>query len=172
VIPTFIRQIQRGGPVTVTDPDVTRYFMSIPEAVGLVLQAAALSEGGEVFMLDMGKPVRIAELAERMIRMSGSSVSINFTGLRPGEKLTEELNSPDEVVLPTAHPSVKLVRPVAINAARLARGVDELATYAAEHDEAAAREAIFRLVRTDQGSSIDEGVGAGAVGDPVEVEVG
>jgi hypothetical protein len=67
---------------------------------------------------------------------------------------------------------VKLVRPVAINAARLARGVDELATYAAEHDEAAAREAIFRLVRTDQGSSIDEGVGAGAVGDPVEVEVG
>jgi FlaA1/EpsC-like NDP-sugar epimerase len=121
-------------------------------------------------MLDMGKPVRIAELAERMIRMSGSSVSINFTGLRPGEKLTEELNSPDEVVLPTAHPSVKLVRPVAINAARLARGVDELALYTAEHDEAAAREAIFGLVRTDQGSSMAED--AGVVGEPVEVEVG
>jgi FlaA1/EpsC-like NDP-sugar epimerase len=113
VIPRFEEQIARGGPVTVTHPDIIRYFMSIPEAAQLVLQAALMGEGGEIFVLDMGEPVRIADLARDMIRLSGASeseVKIEFTGLRAGEKLYEELLASDETTRPTHHPKVRIAR--------------------------------------------------------------
>lgn len=118
VIPKFQEQIARGGPVTVTHPDIIRYFMSIPEAAQLVLQAALMGEGGEIFVLDMGEPVRIADLARDMIRLSGASdteVRIEFTGLRPGEKLYEELLASDETTRPTHHPKVRIARARALD---------------------------------------------------------
>jgi FlaA1/EpsC-like NDP-sugar epimerase len=119
VIPLFRRQIAAGGPVTVTHPEVTRYFMTIPEAAQLVLQAGAMAEGGDLFLLDMGEPIRIVELARRMVALSGLTVrdaqhpggdiAIEFTGLRPGEKLYEELLIGDNSI-PTAHPRILRAR--------------------------------------------------------------
>ena len=114
VIPIFKEQLSRGGPLTVTHPDMRRYFMTIPEAVQLVLQAAVLGRGGEVFVLDMGEPVKIVDLAEDLIRLSGLvpgvDVKIEFTGIRPGEKLFEELKLDGETVEKTPHPQIFLLR--------------------------------------------------------------
>jgi FlaA1/EpsC-like NDP-sugar epimerase len=114
VVPTFLRQIQNGGPVTVTHPEMRRYFMTIPEAVQLVLQAGAQGRGGELFMLDMGEPVKIVDLARDMIRLSGfeegNEIEIQFSGIRPGEKLYEEMFFNDEIAEPTEHPKVLRAR--------------------------------------------------------------
>jgi FlaA1/EpsC-like NDP-sugar epimerase len=114
VIPIFKRQIANGGPVTVTHPDVTRYFMTIPEAVGLVLQSFVLGKGGEIYVLDMGQPVKIVDLAKQMIELSGfrvgEDIEIKFTGLKPGEKLFEELQHTSEQHAPTAHPRIMQFR--------------------------------------------------------------
>jgi FlaA1/EpsC-like NDP-sugar epimerase len=130
VIPTFFRQISRGGPVTVTDPNMTRYFMSVQEAVQLVLQAAALSTGGEVFTLDMGEPVRIMDLAERLIRLSGripgQDVPIEITGVRAGEKMVEDIVAGDEEQLPSGHPAIVVSRPPVPDRAAVHRALTEL----------------------------------------------
>jgi len=141
VIPIFKKQIAAGGPVTVTHADVTRYFMTVPEASGLVMQASVLGTGGEIFVLDMGQPVKIVDLAQQMIELSGfkvgEDIDIKFTGLRPGEKLYEELQHLDEHHLPTEHP--RIMRFVPNNDARegSARAIAEVegALYKASNNE-------------------------------------
>lgn len=114
VIPHFRKQIAEGGPVTVTDPEVTRFFMTIPEACQLVLEAGAMGNGGEIFIFDMGEPVRIVDLAKKMIQLSGlelgKDIQITFTGLRPGEKLVEELLNTNENTIPTHHPKIMIAK--------------------------------------------------------------
>jgi FlaA1/EpsC-like NDP-sugar epimerase len=114
VVPTFTRQIDQGGPVTVTHPEMTRYFISISEAVSLIIQAATLTEGGDIFMLDMGEAIRIEDLAHKMIRLRGlrpgQDIQIVHSGVRPGEKLHEELLGPAERRLPTAHPKIYRIK--------------------------------------------------------------
>lgn len=130
VIPKFQEQIAAGGPVTVTHPDITRYFMSIPEACQLVLQAGLMGMGGEIFVLDMGEPVKIADLARDMIRLSGyteNEIRIVYSGLRPGEKLYEELLADDEHTLPTPHPKLRIAQARAVDETWLRLAVDWLA---------------------------------------------
>ncbi len=123
VIPLFQKQIERGGPITVTHPDIIRYFMTIPEAVSLVLQAGAYAKGGEIFVLDMGKPVRIVELAENLIRLSGlvpyQDIDIQFTGLRPGEKLYEELLMDEEGLRETENKLIHIGNPIDFDEGKL-----------------------------------------------------
>jgi FlaA1/EpsC-like NDP-sugar epimerase len=150
VIPTFLQQINGGGPVTITDARMTRFFMSIREAVQLVLQSATLAQGGEVFILEMGEPVRILDLAQRMIRLSGkrvgSDVEIRVTGMRPGEKLVEELHTPDELLMPTSHPSVHQIRPPSPTAETLEAVLLHLRDVAEHGNDDGARRALFGLV--------------------------
>ncbi|MGI8686893.1 MAG: polysaccharide biosynthesis protein, partial [Acidimicrobiales bacterium] len=149
VVPTFMRQIAAGGPVTVTDPAMTRFFMSIEEAVQLVLQSAALAEGGELFMLDMGEPVRILDLAERMIRLSGREVGkdieIKVTGVRPGEKLVEELRDCEEQAFVTIHPSIMRVQPLPTPSALLRMGMVQLEAFASGRRPEEVRNLLFAL---------------------------
>jgi FlaA1/EpsC-like NDP-sugar epimerase len=111
VIPLFQKQIAAGGPVTVTHPNIIRFFMLIPEACKLVLEAGTMGNGGEIFVFDMGKPVRIADLAKRMIKLSGAqNIEIKYTGLREGEKLYEEVLNDEETTLPTFHAKIKIAK--------------------------------------------------------------
>jgi FlaA1/EpsC-like NDP-sugar epimerase len=151
VIPTFRRQIAAGGPVTVTDPHMTRYFMSVEEAVQLVLQSAVLAEQGDIYMLEMGEPLSILDLAHRMIRLSGrhpgTDIGIRITGPRVGEKLHEQLHCPDEEFVATQHPSIlRLVRAAPESAERLNGGLSELRLAVEDRNEVRARRTLFDLV--------------------------
>jgi len=150
VVPLFQRQIERGGPVTVTHAEATRYFMTIPEAVRLVLQAGAMGRAGEVFLLDMGEPVRVAELARQLIRLAGlregDDVEIVYTGLRPGEKLHEELHSRAEQARMTRRERILTWDLAAEDAARLADEVAALERAAETGEPGAIRAALGRAV--------------------------
>ncbi|QNN52171.1 polysaccharide biosynthesis protein [Nocardioides mesophilus] len=158
VVPTFVDQIRRGGPVTITDGRMTRYFMSIPEAVRLVVNAAAMADGGEIFLLDMGKPVHILDLAHRLIRLSGRrpglDVEIRVTGVRPGEKLYEELHTPAELQRPTNHPSIMQLRPMPVPRARLDQLLEKLTAAVAERADDLSRRLLFDAVGAAQSSRI------------------
>ncbi len=139
VIPLFKKQIAAGGPVTVTDPDIERFFMTIPEAVQLVIQAGGMAKGGEIFVLDMGEPVKIADLAKNLIRLSGAHVSITYTGLRDGEKMYEELLMDEEKTLPTSNHSIMISQGQEISHEQVAAKLDELQSAIAKSDEEAIR---------------------------------
>ena len=127
VIPLFREQIAKGGPVTVTHPDIIRFFMLIPEACRLVLEAGTMGNGGEIFVFDMGKPVRIIDLAKRMIQLSGAkNVEVRFTGLRAGEKLYEEVLNDEEITLPTFHPKIKIAKVREYDYDTVCQDIDEL----------------------------------------------
>jgi FlaA1/EpsC-like NDP-sugar epimerase len=129
VIPLFRKQIENGGPITVTDASVTRYFMTIPEAVSLVLEAGIMGQGGEIFIFDMGKSVKILDLAQKMVLLSGltlgKDIKIEFTGLRPGEKLFEELLADKENTLPTYHDRIMIARVENRDAAAMENEIEE-----------------------------------------------
>ena len=140
VVPLFRQQIAAGGPVTVTDPEMRRFFMTIPEASRLVIQAGAIGQSGQILLLDMGEPVRIVDLATDMIRLSGlrvgEDIAIEFVGLRPGEKLYEELRIPGEQLAPTSHPKIIVADRKPSRVSDLCGVIDELERLAREEPEA------------------------------------
>nr|WP_313664997.1 nucleoside-diphosphate sugar epimerase/dehydratase [Shinella sp.] len=160
VVPLFKKQIASGGPVTLTDPDMTRYFMAIPEAAELIVQAGALSAGGDVFLLDMGEPVRIGDLAKNMIRLAGfqirssenpdSGIAIEVIGKRPGEKLFEELFYDRGNAKPTRHPKITRADSAAITGYDMSASLQKLERAILEEEEEEARNILFALIRTDE----------------------
>ncbi len=154
VIPLFKKQIAEGGPVTVTDPNIIRYFMTIPEAVSLVLQAGAYARGGEIFVLDMGEPVKIVDLATNLIKLSGykpgEDIEIKFTGLRPGEKMYEELLMSEEGLKKTANKMIYIGKPIEFDDDVFKKQLDKI--YKDAYDETDnIREDIKEIVPTYQG---------------------
>lgn len=147
VIPRFKEQIEKGGPVTVTHPEITRYFMTIPEAVQLVLEAGTMGDGGEIFVFDMGKPVKILDLAKKMIQLAGmkegEDIDILFTGLRPGEKLFEELLNDAELSMPTHNDKINIAKVVSYPFEETKRNMDELLALNEDQDD----EAIVRRMK-------------------------
>lgn len=150
VVPIFKQQIAAGGPVTVTHPEMRRYFMTIPEASQLVLQAAAMGEGGEIFVLDMGEPVKIVDLARELITLSGfrpgEDIEIEFTGLRPGEKLFEELSIEGENMLPTKHPKIAVWKNIPKDRQVLRNGIEKLLEVAHTQNRSRIIETLRELV--------------------------
>lgn len=159
VVPLFKKQIEKGGPVKVTHPDIIRYFMTIPEAVSLVLQAGANAKGGEIFVLDMGEPVKILDLAENMIRLSGLEpyvdIDIEFTGLRPGEKLYEELLMAEEGLQETEHSLIHIGKPLAFDEEAYLKQLEELKKIVKLEPEAI-RKQIQEIVPTYQPKNLEE----------------
>jgi O-antigen biosynthesis protein WbqV len=168
VVPLFAHQLAQGGPLTVTDPEVTRFFMTVREAVELVLQASALSPAaqhddsrGKIFVLDMGEPIRIVDLAHQMIRLAGlrpgRDIEVEFIGLRPGEKLHEELFHPAEPLMATANPTIRLAAPRTADYAMLARALDELEENARARREERVLQLLERLVPEYRRAARDRG---------------
>lgn len=151
VIPLFKKQIEQGGPVTVTHPDIIRYFMTIPEAVSLVLQAGAYARGGEIFVLDMGEPVKIVDLAKNLILLSGhkigDDIQIEFTGLRPGEKLYEEMLMKEEGIQETENKLIHIGKPIEMDEEKFLRQLEEIKEYVAEEPDDI-RDWVKRIVKT------------------------
>ena len=147
VIPLFEKQIKAGGPVTVTDPNIIRYFMLIPEACKLVLEAGTMGNGGEIFVFDMGKPVRIADLAKRMILLSGAqNVEIVYSGLRPGEKLYEELLSTEENTKPSFHEKIRIANVREYDYEKVCKDIDELIAVSMAYDDMATVKKMKEMV--------------------------
>ena len=150
VIPLFRRQIEKGGPVTVTHPEVTRYFMSIEEASQLILQAAAMGHGGEIFVLEMGTPIRIDQMARDFIRLCGkepdTEIEIKYVGLRPGEKLYEELITEGEGIQPTSHDKIMVLKGENVEMVHLRPALDKLKEFAALHDASGIKSVLQKVV--------------------------
>ncbi len=165
VLPLFKEQIAGGGPITVTTPDIVRYFMTIPEAVRLVLIASTMGEGGEIFVLDMGQPVKILDLAENLIKLAGfipyRDIDIVFTGLRPGEKLFEELLQDEEGVRKTTNRKIFIGTPINIDVERFIKGLDRLKEFASQHRRADMIEELCAMVPTyiPDGTILDDSTG-------------
>jgi FlaA1/EpsC-like NDP-sugar epimerase len=162
-VPLFREQIRSGGPVTVTHPEITRYFMTIPEACQLILQAAVLGEGGEIFVLDMGEPIKIQYLAEQMIRLANKvpnrDISIVYSGLRPGEKLFEELFHPQESYQDTRHAKIFLAQPRSMSWELLNVQLRNAAQGVRDYDEDILRRCMNKLLpefaqRDDQAGDV------------------
>jgi len=150
VVPLFEQQIASGGPVTVTDPDITRYFMTIHEAASLILQAGSIGQGGEIFVLDMGEPVRIRDLAEKLIQLSGlrpyQDIQIIYTGLRPGEKMHEELFYAREELQGTTHPKLLLASSMPVSLISVQGGLNMLYDAVIKGDVTRAKDLLRSLV--------------------------
>ncbi|MCI5224800.1 MAG: polysaccharide biosynthesis protein, partial [Candidatus Electrothrix sp. AR4] len=150
VVPLFKRQIEQGGPITVTHPEITRYFMSIEEAAQLILQAGAMGEGGEIFILKMGEPIKIVQMARELIKLAGrtpdTDVEIKYTGLREGEKLYEELITEGEGIVETGHEKIMVLRGDGINSSKLFMGIENLQKVAQNYDSHAVKAEIKRIL--------------------------